>query len=205
MKIVNKGVKVRIYPNNIQKEQFKHNFGGVRFVYNNILERLNNLYQKYPKQYKVNLKLINTFLNQLKQEFDWLSNIESTSLQQSSRDLLKSYINFFKNPMTNFPKFHSKKHTRLSFRQTVTSNLVQGKHLKLRKYGLIRYRTSKEYTQLLNSNIKINNITVSCDNGKYYAILNIESPIEVWEHTNQFKGYDLNSNKNGFLVSNTGE
>lgn len=205
MKIVNKGVKVRIYPNNIQKEQFKHNFGGVRFVYNNILERLNNLYQKYPKQYKVNLKLINTFLNQLKQEFDWLSSIESTSLQQSSRDLLKSYINFFKNPMTNFPKFHSKKHTRLSFRQTVTSNLVQGKHLKLRKYGLIRYRTSKEYTQLLNSDIKINNITVSCDNGKYYAMLNIESPIEVWEHTNQFKGYDLNSNKNGFLVSNTGE
>lgn len=203
--MVNKGVKVRIYPNNIQKEQFKHNFGGVRFVYNNILERLNKLYQKYPKQYKLNLKLINTFLNQLKQEFDWLSNVESTSLQQSSRDLLKSYINFFKNPMINFPKFHSKKHTRLSFRQTVTSNLVQGKHLKLRKYGLIRYRTSKEYTQLLNSDIKINNITVSCDNGKYYAILNIEAPIEVWEHTNQVKGYDLNSNKNSFLVSNTGE
>lgn len=203
--MVNKGVKVRIYPNNIQKEQFHNNFGGVRFVYNNILERLNKLYQKYPKQYKLNLKLINIFLNQLKQEFDWLSSVESTSLQQSSMDLLKSYINFFKNPMINFPKFHSKKHTRLSFRQTVTSNLVQGKHLKLRKYGLIRYRTSKEYTQLLNSDIKINNITVSCDNGKYYAILNIESPIEVWEHTNQVKGYDLNSNKNGFLVSNTGE
>ena len=206
MKIVNKGIKVRIYPNKIQKEQFQHNFGGVRFVYNNILERLNNLYQKYPKQYKLNIKLINEFLKQLKTEYYFLNEIESTSLQQYNRDVIKSYINLLKNPKTRFPKFKSKKATSLSFRQTVASNLVQEKHLKLRKYGLIRYRTSKEYTRLLNSdNININNITISCDNEKYYAIFNIESPIEVWEHTNQFKGYDLNSNKNGFLVSNTGE
>lgn len=71
-----------------------------------------------------------------------------------------------------------KKNTRLSFRQTIANYPVQNKHLKLRKYGLIRYRTSKEYYQLLNSNIKINNITITCDNGKYYAILNIEAPIE---------------------------
>ena len=98
-----------------------------------------------------------------------------------------------------------KKNTRLSFRQTIANYPVQNKHLKLRKYGLIRYRTSKEYYQLLNSNIKINNITITCDNGKYYAILNIEAPIEEWNNTNQVKGYDLNSNRNHFLVSNTGE
>ena len=206
MKIVNKGIKVRIYPNKKQEIQFHKNFGSVRFVYNNILERLNNLYKKYPGKYILNLKLINEFLKQLKQEYPFLKEIESTSLQQSSRDLLKSYINFFKNPKTNFPKFHSKKNTRLSFRQTATCNLVQGKYLHLRKYGKIRYRTSKEYTNLLNSdNIKINNITIVCDNSKYFAILSIESPVNVWEHTNQVKGYDLNSNKNCFLVSNTEE
>ena len=206
MKQVNKGIKVRIYPNQCQEEQFQSNFGACRFVYNNILEQLNKLYQLYPKQYNLNIKLINTFLNQLKQEFDWLYGVESTSLQQSSRDLLRGYLNFFKNPKTNFPKFHSKKHTRLSFRQTVTDNLVQGKYLNLRKYGLIRYRTSKEYVALLNSDcIKINNVTVSYDNGQYYAVLSIIAPVEVWEHTNKVKGYDLNSNKNSFLVSNAGE
>ena len=206
MKLVNKGIKVKLYPNMNQEKQFQINFGACRFVYNNILERLNNLYQVYPKQYKLNIKLINTFLKQLKQEFSWLSGVESTSLQQSSRDLLKSYLNFFKNPRTRFPRFHSKKHTRLSFRQTVTGKLVQGKHLNLRKYGLIKYRTSKKYIDLLNSDdIKINNVTVSCDNGQYYAVLSIVAPVTVWMHTNQVKGYDLNSNRNSFLVSNTGE
>ena len=205
MKIVNKGIKVRIYPNREQKEQFSRNFGSVRFVYNNILERLNNLYKMYPKQYKLNLKLVNEFLKQLKVEFSFLREVESTSLQQSSRDLLQSYLNFFKNPKSKFPKFHSKRNTRLSFRQTISTNLVQGNRLKLRKYGLIRYRTSKEYIDLLNSDIKINNITIVCDNGKYYVILNIEAPIEEWKKTDKAKGFDLNSNKNSFLVSNTGE
>lgn len=205
MRIVNKGIKVRIYPNQEQKEQFNRNFGSVRFVYNNILERLNNLYKMYPNQYKLNIKLVNEFLKQLKVEFSFLKEVESTSLQQSSRDLLQSYFNFFKNPKANFPKFHSKRNTRLSFRQTITGNLVQGNNLQLRKYGSIRYRTSKEYIDLLNLDIKINNITITCDNGKYYAILNVEAPIEEWKKTGKSKGFDLNSNKNSFLVSNTGE
>lgn len=206
MKIVNKGIKVRMYPNREQKEQFSQNFGSVRFVYNNILERLNNLYRMYPKQYKLNLKLVNELLKQLKVEFPFLKEVESTSLQQASRDLLKSYQMFFKNPKSNFPKFHTRKNTRLSFRQTVTKNLVQGNHLKLRKYGLIRFRTSKEYINLLNSeDIKINNITISYDNFKYFAIINIEAPVNKFKLTSIKKGFDLNSNRNGFLVSNTGE
>ena len=156
--------------------------------------------------YKLNIKLINTLLNQIKVEFPFLKEVESTSLQQASRDLFKSYQMFFKNPKSNFPKFHSKKNTRLSFRQTVTDNLVQGNHFKLRKYGSIRFRTSKEYTNLLNSSdIKINNITISYDNFKYYAIVNIEAPVDRFDLTGIEKGFDLNSNRNGFLVSNTGE
>ena len=108
-KTVNKGVKVRIYPNRRQKEQFHNNFGASRFVYNNILDRLKKLYNAYPNQYKLDIKLINEFLKQLKVENIFLKEIESTSLQQSSRDLFKSYQNFFNNPKTNFPKFHSKK------------------------------------------------------------------------------------------------
>ena len=156
--------------------------------------------------YKLNIKLINTLLNQIKVEFPFLKEVESTSLQQASRDLLKSYQMFFKNPKSNFPKFHTRKNTRLSFRQTVTKNLVQGNHLKLRKYGLIRFGTSKEYINLLNSeDIKINNITINCDNSKYFAIINIEAPVNKFKLTGIKKGFDLNSNRNGFLVSNTGE
>ncbi len=205
--MINKSVKVRLYPNRKQKEQFQNNFGACRFVYNHILDRLKKLYQYYPGQYRLNIKLINTFLNQIKDENSFLKDVESTSLQQSSRDLYKSYMNFFKNPKTRFPRFHSKKKTRLSFRQTVTANLVQGKYFKLRKYGKIRYRTSKEYINLLNnSNVKINSITVSCDNGEYYAIVNIEIVNDVlFDFTGVSVGFDVNSNRNGWLVSSAGD
>ena len=120
--MANKAYKYRIYPNKKQEELFHINFGASRFVYNNILDRLNKLYNTYPNQYKLNITLINTFLKQLKQENPWLEEIESTSLQQSSRDLYKSYQNFFKNPKTNFPKFHSKKKYQIKF-QTNNSQL----------------------------------------------------------------------------------
>lgn len=205
--MINKAVKLRIYPNKKQKEQFQNNFGACRFVYNNILDRLKKLYQHYPGQYRLNIKLINTFLNQLKEENSFLYNVESTSLQQSSRDLYKSYINFFKNPKTRSPRFHSKKKTRLSFRQTIHDNLVQGVYLKLRKYGKIRYRTSKEYINLLNNpDVKFNNVTVACDNGEYYAIINIMVDDNVLlDFTGACVGFDVNSNRNGWLVCSNGD
>lgn len=205
MGVVTKGLKVRIYPNSERKELFSNNFGASRFVYNNILDDLNYLYRLYPGKYKLNIKLINTLLNELKNRTEWLREVESTSLQQSSRDLLKAYFLFFKNPNTNFPRFHSRKNAILSFRQTITSGLVQDNKFKLRKYGLIRYRTSKEYVKLLNSdNIKINNITITCDNNKYYAIVNVEVDVKEWDYTNLGHGFDLNSNKNSFLVCDDG-
>ena len=193
MGVVTKGLKVRIYPNSEQKELFANNFGASRFVYNKILDDLNYLYPWYPGKYKLNL---DTLLNELKNRTEWLREVESISLQQSSRDLLKAYLLFFKTPNANFPRFHSRKNTRLSFRQTITSSLVQGNKFKLRKYGLIRYRTSNEYVKLLNSdNIKINNIIITCDNNKYYAIVNVEVDVNEWDYTNLGHGFDLNSNK----------
>lgn len=205
--IVNKALKVRIYPNKIQKKLFNKNFGSSRFVYNEILSRLNELYKKYAGQYKLNIKLINTLLNQIKRENSFLKEVESTSLQQSSRDLMNAYMMFFKNPTTNFPKFKSKKHSKDSFRQTISpTGLIQDKHLQLRKYGKVRYRTSKKYYGLLNSNeIKINNITISFENNKYYASINIECDNNLrFKETNKNIGFDVNSNKNGVLVDNYG-
>ena len=155
-----------------------------------ILDKMNNLYKKYPRMFKINLKLINTLLNQTKQEFPFLKEVESTSLQQSSRDLLKSYQMFFKIPKSSLPKFHTKKNGRLSLSASTCVNAM----------------SSREYINLLNSpEIKINNITISYDNFKYFAIVNIEAPVNEWSCTGKAKGFDLNSNQNHFLVSSDGD
>lgn len=204
---INKALKVRIYPNKTQIELFHKNFGSSRFVYNKILSRLNDLYKRYHGQYKLNIKLINSLLNQIKKEYNFLTEVESTSLQQASRDLMNAYNLFFKNPVTNFPKFKSKKYSKNSFRQTISNNgLVQDKHLRLRKYGTIRYRTSEEYYELLNSeDIKINNVTISYENGKYYASINVDyDNFKEFKLTNKNVGFDVNSNRYGVLVDNYG-
>ena len=74
--LVNKSLKVRIYPNKWQEEMFKKNFGSCRFIHNQILDRLNYLHRNYKGQYKLNYKLTNTFLKQLKKENNFLNEIE---------------------------------------------------------------------------------------------------------------------------------
>lgn len=207
MNTISKSLKVRIYPDKLQKELFNKNFGCSRFVYNEILNRLNELYKKYAGQYKLNIKLINTLLNQIKKEYDFLYEVEASSLQQSSRNLMNAYKMFFKNPSTSFPKFKSKKYSKDSFKQTISpTGLVQDKHLRLKKYGKIRYRTSEEYYNLLNSDdIKINNVTISMENGKYYASINVEyDNTKEFILTNKSVGFDTNSNRHGVLVDNYG-
>ena len=62
----------------------------------------------------------------------------------------------------------------------------------LPKIGAIYYRTSKEYKRILNSNeVQINNVTIKKSNGKYYAVFNVEMPVESFEKKFLSVGIDL--------------
>ena len=78
---------------------------------------------------------------------------ESTSLQQARDDLHKAFKNSAKSKRHNPPKFHSKKKTRPSFRQTIRKDKrpVENNTLTLRKHGEVTFGTSVEYLDLLNS------------------------------------------------------
>lgn len=202
------GVAVRIRPNRKQKELFHKNFGCVRKVYNETLGKYNKLH-KVNNDINPSLSLLNSLMMESKKELFYLMDVESTSLQQSVRDLYNAFSNFFKNPRDfNRPKFHRKKDKKFSFRQTIPANkrIINGKYLSLRKYGQVKIQTSRKYYELLNNpNVKFNNITITYDGINYYAVININTyECDKFELTDNIIGCDINSNCNGWLVTSDG-
>ena len=198
-----RGVVVKLHLTPEQEVEFKKNYGCTRKAYN---ELLNKYKSKYGDSTKIPTKTeLNQFLNESKEELPYLMETESTSLQQARDDLHKSFTNTAKSKRHNLPKFHSKKKTRPSFRQTIRQDKrpVEKNTLTLRKHGEVNFSTSVEYLDLLNSpNTKFNNITVFFDGLHHYAAFNIEtnSPNQL-PLTEKHIGCDINSNKNGWLVT----
>ena len=115
------GIKVRIKPTLEQIEEFHKNFGCVRKVYNLTLNEYNKLYKK-DNSIKPTYTFLNSLMIKFKKAIPYLDAMESTSLQQSIKDLSCAFGNFFKNPAHNLPTFHRKKDRKFSFRQTIPAN-----------------------------------------------------------------------------------
>ena len=202
-----RGVVVKLHVTPEQEVMFKQNYGCTRKTYN---ELLNKYKDKYGDSNKIPTKNeLNQFLNESKKELPYLEETESTSLQQARDDLHKAFKNSFKSKRHNPPKFHSKKKTRPSFRQTIRKDKrpVENNTLTLRKHGKVTFSTSVEYLDLLNSpDTKFNNITVYYDGLNHYASFNIETDApEQLPLTGEHIGCDINSNKNGWLVTSEGQ
>ena len=102
-----KAFKFRIYPNAEQEEIFAKHLGSCRFAYNWGLAKKIELYQKENKRISC-FELINE-LTKLKREeqYSWLAEINSQSIQQSLRHLDNAFTKFFREKK-GFPKFHKK-------------------------------------------------------------------------------------------------
>ena len=192
--VVNKGLKVDIFPDKAMEHVLNQNMGNARFIWNNILNRYNELYRLFKSHgypLNPNIRNLNAILKMLKQEYSFLREGESTSQQQVFRDLNKSFTNFFKGTH-NYPKFKSKKNPKQSFRIQKNGNNIRitNRRIRLAKLGYVHYRTSKEYKKLLKKS-KINNVTVKKENSKYYAIINITTTVEYLEKSGENIGIDL--------------
>ena len=208
MVVVKKGIKVLICPSDEQKVMFHMNFGCCRKTHNLVLDKFNKAYEQ-DNTINPTIKFLNKLLKECKKEFPYLWDVESTSLQQVIRYLSQGFKNFFKNPgHFHHPTFHKKKDKKWSFKQTIRENFqfIKGNILTLRKYGEVKFRTSKEYYNLLNDpHTKFNSITVSFDGINYFATFNIDYNEEEWELTGESIGCDINSNLNGWLVTSDGD
>ena len=98
--------KYRIYPTKEQEILMSKMFGCVRFVFNWTLNEIKTAYEK-DKTHLNYISLINR-LPELKNEFEWLKEPGSQSLQYAIKCVHISYTNFFRT-RKGYPKFKSKK------------------------------------------------------------------------------------------------
>ena len=103
-----KAFKYKLKPNNDQIVLLNKHFGSIRYVYNYFLNERKNEYEnnKNTLNYYDNAKSLTEL--KTKDEFNWLKEINSQSLQYSLKSLDGAYQNFFKYKK-GFPKFKSKK------------------------------------------------------------------------------------------------
>lgn len=180
-----KAYKFRFYPTKDQIIKLEHTFGCVRYVYNYFLFLRNKSYNKEQKS----MSFFNCCkeLTILKQEKEWLKEVDKWALQTSLKDLDTAYKNFFKGK--GYPKFKSKKDNKKSYRTTYTNNNIEflGNKIKVPKLGKLKIKGKlKPQGRILNATIS------QAPSGKYYiSLCCTDVEIEALKSTNKKVGIDL--------------
>ena len=189
MMAIQKGIRVRLYPTDEQEILINKTLGCCRFVHNQTLSDCKQSYEQTQHFPSKNERITN--LVPLKEENEFLKEVDSTALQQSVRDLNSSMDNFFKNRSHfGFPKFKSKHNLKQSYRTPYNggnADVLDNKHIKLPKLGSVK---TKRFD--MPEVYKIFNITVERTNtGKYYASICIETEVQPLPKTGKRVGFDL--------------
>lgn len=112
-KTVKRAFKFRFYPTAEQEQELLRTWGCVRVVYNRALDLRTKSW--YQEQRRISYAETDKALTSWKREDDlaFLSEVSSVPLQQSLRRLQSAFVNFFEK-RARYPKFKSKRHSKLS-------------------------------------------------------------------------------------------
>ena len=165
--------KYRIYPTEAQKVLLAKTFGCCRFVYNWALNLKIEAYKQEKKSIG-NVELTNRMKSELKAEHDWLSEVNSQSLQSALRNLDTAYKNFFRDThAVGFPRFKSRKNKQ-SFQCPQHCSVDFGK-------GTISIPKAKNIPAVLHRKFKgtVKTVTISMtSSGKYFASLLVDTGLQ---------------------------
>ncbi len=179
-----KAYKYKLEPTEEQKTLLCKHFGSIRFVYNYFLNERKREYEenKNTLNYYDNAKALTELKK--KEEFIWLNEINSQSLQDALKNLETAYKNFFKFHK-GFPRFKSK-HNRNSF-CVPQSVIVEGNYLSIPKFkNNIKFIKHREF----NGEIKQCTLTRTPTNEFFVSIL-VETTHQALPKTGKAVGIDL--------------
>ena len=186
MMIQNKALKLRLYPNKEQSQKIIQFCGANRFIYNKMLEERQRAYKEFKENGDLEALWMYKYKTEVdyKNEFEWLKDVESTSLQQSRRHLIDAYNNFFKSLKkqrkgnSQFPKF-KKRGVKDSYTSINNSNCIRidfnNHKVKLPKLGWVKFRDNRKLT---NVGIKSAVINIS-KTGKFFVSILYEYEVDV--------------------------
>lgn len=183
MKLIYKSYKFKINPNKEQIELLSKHFGACRFVFNRFL---NERKEKYLNE-NTSLNFYDNArtLTELKKDDDflWLKEINSQSLQSSLRNLDTAYNKFFRK-QTKFPKFKSK-YDRQSFTIPQSVTIEEG------KLWIPKFKKGIEINLHREIEGKILFATISkSTTGNYYVSITCKVEYIPFEKTNTKVGID---------------
>ena len=195
-----KAYKYRIYPNKQQEELIQKTFGCCRFVYN---ETLAYRKEKYEKD-KESLSRIdcNNWKNRfLKQEYQWLKEVDKFALDNAIINMDSAYQKFFKEH-TGYPKFKSKHNHYKSYTTNFINNNIKvsfdNNKIKLPKLKWVKAKVHREFVG------KIKSATISqVPSGKYFVSVLVETEHIPMESTVCAIGFDLGIKD--LLITSDGE
>lgn len=212
------GIKMRIYPNYIQKEIIRVSSNASRFTYNKLVE-LNKERYLHKKALspvpviKDRINEIDLLLNNKKAfmtHYNFLNNkmITTDVIDNAKANYNKAWNMFKKNKASKIPTFKKKSYQEsyqvncryINKKEATLTNgtirFLDKKHIFLPKIGRIRISGSHERILKLNQEIRIGTVTIKKDSADNYYVsmqLGSDSPfVKKIEKTGSKIGIDLN-------------
>ena len=194
-KIVNRALKVRLYPSQEQKEFLDKSLGLSRFFYNYLLNEKLEFYKNEIEPIKDDIKLKTekyksfkaTTKKQFKEKFDFAKECSDDCLNSTERNLQSAFNNFFKSlnksrkGKQGFPKFRSKKEHKDSYTEChVKKNAFDfhNRKINISKCTPIHFKHREKLPKWYSEETcELKSITISKNSvGEYWVSLLFELP-----------------------------
>ena len=192
--IVNRALKVRIYPSQEQKTFLDKSLGTSRFFYNYRLNEQIEFYKNEIEPIKDNEKLKKekyksfkpTTKKQFKEKFEWAKECSDDCLNSTERNLQSAFNNFFKSlnktrkGKQGLPKFRSKKEHKDSYTEChVKKNAFDfhNRKINISKCTPIYFKHREKLPKWYSDECELKSITISKNSvGEYWVSLLFELP-----------------------------
>lgn len=190
-------IKARLRPNKKQLTKLFQYAGCARFAYNWAINREQENY-KQGNTFLSDNTLRKEFIQLKKQpEYNWLNQISNNVLKQAIKDACNAYKCFFKG-QCKYPKFKTKKHSRLSFYQANDKIQFTDTHVKVEGFPMSKRRNKQQLNWIklcekgrIPPNAKYTNPRFTYDGLYWYVSVGIEIDNNTDIPTNEGIGIDL--------------